>query len=93
MRSPLYSGTRRRRSLLIAALLWSFGWQNASSQDAITIEKLLSDGWEVAGYVAALENRSLVLFRNKDKNYLVQCSILIDALRSPRVVTYCYTVK
>jgi hypothetical protein len=93
MRSPRYGGPRRRRLSLIAALLWLCSWQDANSQDAITIEQLLSEGWEIAGYVSAWENRSLILFRNKDRNYLVQCSILIDALRSPRVVTYCYSLK
>jgi len=57
---------------------------------APTIEKLVADGWEVAGYVAAWENRSLILFRNKNQNYLVQCSVLIDVMRNPRQVVYCY---
>ena len=52
------------------------------------IEKLIRDGWEVTGYVAAFENRTLILFKHKEHHYLVQCSILIDvtivrALRVP----------
>jgi hypothetical protein len=62
-------------------------------QSAATIEKLLTDGWEVAGYVSAWENRSLLLFKHKDQRYLVQCSVLIDVMRNPRVVTYCYEIK
>lgn len=62
-------------------------------QSQASIEKLLQDGWEVAGYVSAWENRSLILFKHKDHKYLVQCSILIDVLRSPRLVTYCYEIR
>ena len=65
----------------------------AQQQSAVSIEKLLGDGWEIAGYVSAFENRSLVLFKHKDHRYLVQCSILIDVMRNPRVVTYCYEIR
>ena len=65
----------------------------AQQQASTSIEKLLSEGWEVAGYVSAFENRSLVLFKHKEHKYLVQCSILIDVMRNPRVVTYCYEIK
>lgn len=65
----------------------------ARAQSSITVEKLLTDGWEVAGYVAAWENRSLILFKHKDHKYLVQCSVLIDVLRTPRQVIYCYEIK
>lgn len=65
----------------------------AQQQSATSIEKLLSDGWEVAGYVSAWENRSLILFRHKEHKFLVQCSVLIDVMRNPRVVTYCYEIR
>jgi len=55
--------------------------------------QLLSEGWEVAGYISAFENRSLVLFKHKEHKYLVQCSILIDVMRNPRVVTYCHEIR
>jgi len=71
----------------LAMLLWA---GQAAPQPAHTIEKLLADGWEVAGYVAAWENRSLILFKNKNQSYLVQCSVLIDVMRNPRQVVYCY---
>jgi hypothetical protein len=64
--------------------------QASGPQPAPSIEKLLADGWEVAGYVAAWENRSLILFKNKTQGYLVQCSVLIDVMRNPRQVVYCY---
>lgn len=83
------------RCLTIVALVCGLGAQpsQAQQQSATTIEKLLTDGWEVAGYVSAWENRSLMLFRHKDQRYLVQCSVLIDVLRNPRVVTYCYEIR
>lgn len=56
-----------------------------------TIERLLSDGWEVAAYSGNLDVRtSLILFRKKDANYLVQCSSLFDVTRAQRVVVNCY---
>src|SRR5262245_20150438 len=55
-----------------------------------TIEKLIADGWEVAGFVSAGGNRSLILFKNKDVHSLVQCSVLVDVTRHPVVVTACY---
>ncbi len=57
------------------------------------IEKLVREGWEVTGYVAAYENSTLILFRHKDHHYLVQCSILIDVTRNPRVVPACYELR
>ena len=57
------------------------------------IEKLLAEGWEIAGYVTAWENRTLILFKHKQQSYLVQCSVLIDVTRSPRVVTNCYEIR
>ena len=58
-----------------------------------SIEKLLTDGWEIAGYISAWENRSLILFRHKEHKYLVQCSVLIDVMRNPRVVTYSHEIR
>jgi hypothetical protein len=65
----------------------------APAQSATSVEKLLADGWEVAGYIAAWENRSLILFKHKDQKYLVQCSVLVDVMRKERVVTYCYEIR
>jgi hypothetical protein len=59
----------------------------------LTIERLITDGWEVAGYVSAWENRSLILFKHKDRKFLVQCSVLIDVTRDQRIVITCYALK
>ena len=83
------------RRTLVAALV-CLGTAPALAQpqqSATSIEKLVTEGWEVAGYVSTAENRSLVLFKHKDQKYLVQCSILIDVMRNSRVVTFCYEIK
>jgi len=64
-----------------------------AQQPSITIEKLITDGWEVGGYISAWENRSLILFKHKEHKHLVQCSVLFDVLRNPRVVTFCYELR
>lgn len=74
------------------AAVGAFG-STAFAQAPDTVEQLLQAGWEVAGYVAAWENRSLILFRHSDHKYLVQCSVLVDVMRSPRVVTNCYEIR
>ena len=66
---------------------------DAQQTPPITIEKLLADGWDVAGYISAWENRSLILFKHKEHHALVQCSVLVDVMRNPRVVTTCYELK
>ena len=83
------------RTLALAALLWRALLPAAAlaQQPALTIEKLLGEGWEVAGYIAAWENRTLILFKHKEHKYLVQCSVLIDVMRNPRVVTYCHEIR
>lgn len=87
MRWPRISG-----AILCCLMLTAPSW-TAAQQAPITIGKLVDEGWEVAGYIAAFENRSLILFKHKDHNYLVQCSVLTDVLRSPRIVTHCYELR
>jgi hypothetical protein len=63
----------------------------SAAEPGLTIEKLLRDGWEIAGYTGTFDNRaSLMLFRHKDQNFLVQCSILYDVTRNPRANVNCY---
>jgi hypothetical protein len=65
---------------------------SAQSQ-SVTIEKLVTDGWEVAGYIAASDIRSLILFKHRDHKHLVQCSVLVDVTRAQRLVIACYELK
>jgi hypothetical protein len=84
----------RARLRLIAGLVCvSAAGGAAFAQAPVTIEQLLEGGWDIAGYVAAWENRSLILLRHKDHKYFVQCSVLVDVMRSPRVVTTCYEIR
>jgi hypothetical protein len=63
----------------------------AAAEPPITIERLLDQGWDLAGYVGTSDNRSsLMLFRHKDTKYLVQCSVLYDVTRAPRPMINCY---
>jgi hypothetical protein len=88
---PTRSGARVLACALLSLLLPA--GPVLAQQPPVTIEKLVADGWEVAGYIAAWENRSLILFKHKEHKHLVQCSVLIDVLRNPRVVTYCYELR
>lgn len=75
------------------SLVLALGISSSSlaAEPSLTVERLTGDGWEIAGYVGTFDNRSsLLLFRNKAKPYLVQCSVLYDVTRNPRVVTNCY---
>ncbi len=65
----------------------------AAQTTTSSIEKLLQDGWEIAGYVAAFESRTLILFKHPTHTYLIQCSVLTDVLRNPRIVTVCYELR
>ena len=65
---------------------------SAQSQ-SVTIEELVTDGWEAAGYIAASGNRSLILFKHRDNKYLVQCSVLVDVTRAQSLVITCYDLK
>jgi hypothetical protein len=87
---PMRSTVRALASMLPQLLAFA---PAAAQQSSTTIEKLLADGWEVAGYISAWENRSLILFKHKEHKHLVQCSVLLDVMRNPRVVTYCYELR
>jgi hypothetical protein len=66
----------------------------AAEAPPLTIEQLLAQGWEIAGYASGYDNRtSLVLFRHPGVNTLVQCGVLYDVMRSPRTIVNCYELK
>jgi len=79
MRSGLYLATMLAASSLAAA------------ETPLTINQLLAQGWEIAGYASGYDNRtSLILFRHPGVNTLIQCGILFDVTRNPRTVVNCY---
>ncbi|MGQ0455468.1 MAG: hypothetical protein ACT4OU_00255 [Hyphomicrobium sp.] len=60
----------------------------------ISVEGLLKDGWQVAGFTNTFDNRSaLILFRHPTETYLVQCRSGYDVTRKPPVYANCYDVK
>ncbi|MCJ2140617.1 hypothetical protein [Methylobacterium sp. E-066] len=78
-------------SLTVCLAVFLGSLLTASAAEPLTIERLSADGWEIAGYTGTFDNRSsLILFRRKDTKYFVQCSILYDVTRNPRVITNCY---
>ena len=64
----------------------------AAEQDRrITVEHLLEEGWEITGYTGTADNRSsLMLFKHRDRKFLVQCAIFYDVTRAPRTNVNCY---
>ena len=82
MRSSLYLATMLAASSLAAA------------ETPLTIDQLLAQGWEIAGYASGYDNRtSLILFRHPGVNAPVQCGILHDVTRVPRTVVNCYELR
>ena len=59
----------------------------------ISIETLLKDGWQIAGYAAANTfsvESAMILLRHADQSYLVQCRASFDVTRSPSITSHCY---
>ena len=66
----------------------------AAAETPLTIDQLLAQGWEIAGYASGYDNRtSLILFRHPGVNALVQCGILYDVTRAQRTVVNCYELR
>ena len=76
-------------AMMLAALSFA-----AAAQSPLTIDQLLAQGWEIAGYASGYDNRtSLILFRHPGQNALVQCGVLYDVTRNPRTIINCYELK
>jgi hypothetical protein len=66
----------------------------AAAETPLTIDQLLAQGWEIAGYASGYDNRtSLMLFRHQGVDVLVQCAILYDVTRVPRARVNCYELR
>jgi hypothetical protein len=62
----------------------------------ISIETLLKDGWQIAGYAAANTfsvESAMILLRHANQSYLVQCRASFDVTRSPSVNSHCYKLR
>jgi len=79
-----------RSGILFAAMLTVA----SAAEQPLTINQLLAQGWEIAGYASGYDNRtSLILFRKPGVNALVQCSVLYDVTRNPRTIVNCYELR
>ena len=66
----------------------------AAAEPPLSVERLLAEGWEIAGYASGYDNRtSLILFRHAGTNALVQCGVLYDVTRNPRTIVNCYELR
>jgi len=66
----------------------------AAAEDGPSISTMLKEGWQIAGYSQASDNRStFILFRHPDQAYLVQCRAGYDATRTPPTYSICYRLK
>jgi hypothetical protein len=82
------------RSGLCFALMLAALSSAAGEPAPLTIDQLLAQGWEIAGYASGYDNRtSLILFRHSGMNALVQCGVLYDVTRNPRTIVNCYELK
>ena len=62
----------------------------------ISIETLLKDGWQIAGYAASNQfavESAMILLRHEGESYLVQCRASYDVTRSPSVTSHCYKLR
>ena len=81
-----------RSCLFFAAMLAASAL--AAAEAPLTIDQLLAQRWEIAGYASGFDNRtSLILFRHPGVNALVQCGALYDVTRNPRTIVNCYELK
>jgi hypothetical protein len=84
-------GSRMRSGLSLTMMLAS---SLSAAETPLTIDQLLAQGWEIAGYASGYDNRtSLILFRRPGVNALVQCGILYDVTRTQRTVVNCYELR
>ena len=92
---------RARAHLEIFVCVQAFAWQRCWRRPAwrpprppLTVDQLLAQGWEIAGYASGYDNRtSLILFRHPGMNTLVQCGVLYDVTRNPHTIVNCYELR
>lgn len=81
-----------RASLSFATIILASGF--AAAEPPLSIGRLLSEGWEIAGYASGYDNRtSLILFRHAGTSALVQCGVLYDVTRNPHTIINCYELR
>ena len=87
---------KRSLAALQAAVLSIVTAAGAAGQEnrPWSIERLIGEGWQIAGYTGTFDIRStLILFRHPENRFLIQCSTIYDVTRSPRTVVNCYELR
>ena len=89
------SRTYRAWWRLLAGLLFALPVHApAAAEDALSISTMLKEGWQIAGYTQAFDNRStFILFRHPEQTYLVQCRAGYDVTRKPPTYSICYRLE
>jgi len=78
----------------VAALLLAVPTLGTAAEDAASIGAMLKQGWQIAGYSQAFDNRStFILFRHPDQAYLIQCRVGYDVTRTPPTYSICYRLE
>ncbi len=66
----------------------------SAAEPPLTVQGLMAEGWEIAGYASGYDNRtSLILFRHPGVDALVQCGVLFDVTRNPHTLINCYELR
>ena len=63
------------RSGLCLATMLAASSLAAAETPPLSIDQLLAQGWEIAGYASGYDNRTSLLFRHSGVNALVQCGV------------------
>jgi hypothetical protein len=82
--------------LATALVLWLAASAVAATDENISIETLLNAGWQIAGYAAANQGAvesAMILLRNTNESFLVQCRASYDVTRKPSVTSHCYKLR
>jgi len=83
------------KPLSIAAVLALLA-SPALGENNISIETLLKDGWQIAGYASANQpavESAMILLRHQHEPYLMQCRASYDVTRSPSITVHCYKLR
>src|SRR5262245_43149632 len=95
--AAMNKGSRTRRAWwhLLAGFLFALSVHTpAAPEDAPPISTMLKEGWQIAGYSQAFDNRStFILFRHSDHAYLVQCRVGYAVPRNTRTCSMCYMLE
>jgi hypothetical protein len=95
MRAPdQWNGLTFQRIVLAGLAITVSPATTPAATQGPAIADLLKNGWQIAGYSQAFDNRStFILFRHPEQTYLVQCRVGYDVTRNPSVYAICYELR